>query len=285
MSIVKYGAAIWGFKDFSCINAVHNRMCRYFLGVSKFTPNAAVQGDVGARNPWQHQRLEICRQWCRLSNMSDDRINKKVFRWIDSLKCKNWSHRIKQFLHSCNRAEYCNAENIQKGAFLKDMCEHIENINEETWLSIVNKESGKKKQGKNKLRTYNTFKQRFCSEPYVYMILPRSHRSAMAQFRCGTAPIRLETGRYEGLAVEARICPLCKNGVETELHVLLECPTYDEIRKDLFSKLAASFNGFYVLSKMKQLSIILSCSDEILVRFCAKACNDILTMRKQHLYN
>ena len=282
MSIVKYGAAVWGYCNFSCINAVHNRMCRYFLGVSKFTPNAAVQGDLGVRNPWQHQMLEICRQWCRLSNMSDDRINKKVFRWIDSLKCRNWSYRIKQFLQSCDQAEYCTAQNIQKGEFLKDMCEHIEDINEQKWLNIVNKETGKR--GKNKLRTYNTFKQKFCSEPYVYMILPRSHRSAMAQFRCATSPIRLETGRYEGLAVEARICPLCKNGVETELHVPLECPSYNEIRKDLFSKLAASFNGFYVFSKTKQLSIILSCSDETLVRLCAKACNDILTMRKQLLY-
>ena len=45
--IIRYEAAIWGHKEFSCINAVHNRMCRYFLGVKKFTPNAAVQGDMG----------------------------------------------------------------------------------------------------------------------------------------------------------------------------------------------------------------------------------------------
>ena len=41
--IIRYGASIWGHKEYS----VHNRMCRYFLGVGKFTPNAAVQGDVG----------------------------------------------------------------------------------------------------------------------------------------------------------------------------------------------------------------------------------------------
>ena len=47
MSIIRYGASIWGHKEYPCINAVHNRMCRYFLGVSKFTPNAAVNGDMG----------------------------------------------------------------------------------------------------------------------------------------------------------------------------------------------------------------------------------------------
>ena len=41
-SIIDYGVAIWGYKEFSSINAVQNRACRYFLGVGKYTPTAAV---------------------------------------------------------------------------------------------------------------------------------------------------------------------------------------------------------------------------------------------------
>ena len=42
LPVLHYGSAIWGHSQFSCINGVHNKACRYFLGVGKYTPNAAV---------------------------------------------------------------------------------------------------------------------------------------------------------------------------------------------------------------------------------------------------
>ena len=179
VSIVRYGAAIWGCKEYSCINAVHNRMCRYYLGVSKFTPNAAVQGDMGLRVPWQYQMLEVCRQWARFVNMSNDRVNKKVFKWCNTQSVKNWNSRVKSFLREMDKVEYCNTESsICKETFINEMYECVEKCNKEKWLSVINKENGKNNKGKNKLRTYSTFEQEFCSEPYVYNIMPKSHRSA-----------------------------------------------------------------------------------------------------------
>ena len=284
MSIIRYGAAVWGDKEFSCINAVHNRMCRYYLGVNKFTPNAAIQGDMGVRVPWQHQKLEIARQWCRLVNMSDSRVNKKIFKWANGFTCKNWTSRAKNFFNLCQRDVYTAVNNIDKKDFMDDMHECIEKIFVEKWLAIVNKVESRKKNGKNKLRTYCTLKSTFCSEKYVYNILPKSHRGALAQFRSGTAPIRLETGRYEGLPVEERICFVCKNCVESELHVLIECPLYNEIRSLLFSKLQMHYRNFYVFSKKEQMKCILACEDDVLVKECAKACHDILSLRRTQLY-
>ena len=34
-------------KEYKCINAVQNRACRFFLGVGKYAPNNAVNGDIG----------------------------------------------------------------------------------------------------------------------------------------------------------------------------------------------------------------------------------------------
>ena len=48
------------------------------------------------------------------------------------------------------------------------------------------------------------------------MSLTRGKQSAIAKFRRGVAPIRLETGRYEGLCVEDRVCPYNCNVVECE---------------------------------------------------------------------
>ena len=46
-SIIEYSAAIWGTKPFSSISAVQNRACRYFLGLGRYVPNAAINGDMG----------------------------------------------------------------------------------------------------------------------------------------------------------------------------------------------------------------------------------------------
>ena len=64
----------------------------------------------------------------------------------------------------------------------------------------------------------------FTSEQYVYSVMPKKHRSALAQFRCGTAPIRIETGRYEGIPEGERLCFHCDDSIENEMHVFLECP-------------------------------------------------------------
>ncbi len=56
--ILNYGAAIWGHKSFSAIQAVQNRALRYYLGVGRRTPNVAVQGDMGW--PCNEQKRWIC---------------------------------------------------------------------------------------------------------------------------------------------------------------------------------------------------------------------------------
>ncbi len=48
--------------------------------------------------------------------------------------------------------------------------------------------------GGSKLRTYRLFKSTYSPEIYLLENMPISHRSALAKFRCGTAPIRIETG-------------------------------------------------------------------------------------------
>ena len=93
--------------------------------------------------------------------------------------------------------------------------------NKNDWFNIVNLEHSRSSKGGNKLRTYKLFKSVFETEEYCTMILPRNHRSALSRFRCGVAPIRLETGRYERLPVCERVCPFCNDTVENEIHVIL----------------------------------------------------------------
>jgi hypothetical protein len=61
--------------------------------------------------------------------------------------------------------------------------------------------------------------------------MPRKYRNALYKFRCGVAPIRIETGRYERLNVTDRISNICDNHdneIEDEKHVIMKCTLYDE---------------------------------------------------------
>ena len=57
--IVEYGSCIWGTRKRTCIEAVQNRACWYYMAVGKYTPNLAVQGDMGW-TPTSVKNLEIC---------------------------------------------------------------------------------------------------------------------------------------------------------------------------------------------------------------------------------
>ena len=89
--IIEYGASIWGNTTRSCIVAVQNRASRYHLGVGKYTPNLAVQGDIGWVPTQVRQWKSLGRLWCRNNEMPQNRINKRIFEWSisnSSTSCK-----------------------------------------------------------------------------------------------------------------------------------------------------------------------------------------------------
>lgn len=79
LPILMYASVVWGYKSYSCINAVFNRACHFYIGVGKYSPNAAIQGDMGWKTPWQNQCSCIFKNWQRLCSMPADRLCKRVF--------------------------------------------------------------------------------------------------------------------------------------------------------------------------------------------------------------
>ena len=115
MSVIYYGSSIWGGKEFSSISSVHNRAGRYYLGLGRCTPNAALQGELGWKTPLQRQWSNIANQWSRLVNMPASRLNKRVFNWCNekaSNVCKNWSFRVKK-LCTQNNIQYFGTNDAQ----------------------------------------------------------------------------------------------------------------------------------------------------------------------------
>ena len=56
IAIISYGAAVWGTKEYRCLNSFELKAAMFFLGVGRYTPNFRVVGDVGL-NP------VLAKQW------------------------------------------------------------------------------------------------------------------------------------------------------------------------------------------------------------------------------
>ena len=74
LSILNYGAEVWGHGKYPKCDLVMNKAMRHFLGVHKFAPTAAVQGDMGWMSIKFHRYIDMLRFWNRMLKMDNTRL-------------------------------------------------------------------------------------------------------------------------------------------------------------------------------------------------------------------
>ena len=90
--------------------------------------------------------------------------------------------------------------------------------------------------GKNKLRLYKLFKKNFEMESYLYGKLDKLEKKILSRIRLSSHNLEIESGRHMKIPVEMRLCKSCNmQKVGDEFHFIMECPTFQKERSDLFS--------------------------------------------------
>ncbi len=79
--VMNYGAEIWGYKSYNCCQCVANKAMKFYLGVHKYTSNAAVLGECGWLKCKFDRWLIMCRFWNRLVQMDEDKLTYKLFKY------------------------------------------------------------------------------------------------------------------------------------------------------------------------------------------------------------
>ena len=138
--------------------------------------------------------------------------------------------------------------------------------------------------GGNKLRTYKKFKSSFSTEVYVSIPHQKKYRSAYAKFRCGVAPIKIETCRYglNRLPVAQRLCESC-NVIEDEFHVIMNCSMYVDIRSILIRSICTLTVDF--LNKPQEEQFIELLSNPLYYKVVSKAMYNILNVRRYVVFS
>jgi hypothetical protein len=109
-----------------------------------------------------------------------------------------------------------------------------------------------------KLRTYRKFKFIFGYETYISDIRNISHRNILAHFRTSNHKLHIETGRYTRpiTPVENRICSNCNfKSVEDEIHFLMYCPKFENLRRELFSNVL-NYNAAILSAEDKCVTLL-----------------------------
>ena len=264
-----YCSGVWGFRDFHKGDMVQNRVIRYFLGVHRFTPILAINGDMGWPLTLHRRWTNMLRLWNRLVGMENIRLTKKIFLYDLNRNASNsWCSEIKVILDKIGLiANFLNRQtcdiNVCEKLLLNSHCTD--------WANKI--------KDIPKLRTYISFKNQYETENYVKSYLPKQERSFLAQLRCGVLPIRIETGRFNGLKPEERVCQLCNSGeMEDEKHFILTCDRYTNQRQILFRHLSNAFNLLDSNQKFKYLI-----TQEY--RHVAKYITQSFLYRRNFLYN
>ena len=157
-----------------------------------------------------------------------------------------WPLMTKNKLESIGISPESDIENIHKVAFEKLK----ENFHQESFEEIRSELS--------KLRTYAKLKTEIGMEKYLNSIENIRDRTALTKLRLSNHTLMIEKGRHLGLQENQRLCPFCDNKVENEHHFVIECSTFDEIRKALFLEMAEIDNTFNDLDDNDKFIFLLS---------------------------
>jgi hypothetical protein len=237
--ILDYCAGVWGFENFKCVDDVQLKAARYFLGVHKFCPLPAIEGDIGWVKSVTRRKLEVLKLYNKIVTLDDHRLPRRVLNHDISImdSVRNWSSDLAGLLLTLNvNTDISSFELLDIDAVNLD----LKLLQENNW--------NENRSQKIKLRNYNLFKTDMTAEPYALLSLPKRTRSLYAQFRTGILPLTVEVGRFHGLALEDRCCPLCEeiqlSYIEDEFHLLCICQSYNSPRLDLYAKITLSFPMF-----------------------------------------
>ena len=238
--ILTYCSDFWGCLQpkNNPTEKVHLMFCKHLLGVRKQTNTEGVLQELGMLPLSLYTIKSVIKNWERIEQ------NK-----ANTLLVKSNNYSRKENLPWASNIRHIFSTN----GMLQEYLQKINETEEKTYGPVANKLFKRLADQFNqsafegintssKMKTLNLLKKLPGREPYLKEVTNSKHRSALTKLRLSAHRLEIETGRYTRpkTAVENRICAYCKHlghtEVEDEIHFLVRCPLYKEIRENLLPR-------------------------------------------------
>ena len=220
-----YGSEIWGLEDCHILEQVHLCALKRFLNVSPRSPNDMVYGETGRFPLCINARLRCIKYWLKILKMEESRLPKRVYvMMLNSVEHKwLWTSKVRRLLVDCDLEHVWAAQHVNDEAtFLKDVRNKLTYVFYEEWERRI--------MVSNRYDFYRQFKCCWGVEQYLYDIDKKVFRDVFVRFRMGISDLYVHKFRYTTFDVQ-KLCPLCREELETEKHFLLCCPALCDLRE------------------------------------------------------
>ena len=221
------------------------QMMKWIFGVNKKTANAAIYGDTG-RYPLSivcskqlidyFQRVTATKDNSDILAIVKDAVIERKTLGLDWFtRTESVIKKYKESVDASSKAEVMTSELLGKS---------VRSKMQDKFVELWNIERRKNR----KLEFYNLIKSQYKEEDYLKLTQKHYEQArSIAKIRMSAHPLHIETGRYKGTPRNLRYCKACcttdevtatllsalpfnEMPVETELHALLECTAYNDLR-------------------------------------------------------
>ena len=237
----------------SDINTLHQRFLKYILGVKRNCSNIASLGESGEFPLQMYGFVSLLSFWHRTSLMPEDTFANRALKLVtnNGPESSEWLATVKFLLKLLHLEEYfSDPTNISTNLFTTLCKDRIKLLFKEEWKTALTRDTLENGQS-NKLRFYSQLKTTFERESYLDNVNNFYIRKNLAKFRCSDHTLEIESGRHKKINPSERICKICNQGIENEMHFLTLCPLYKPLRDRYF--------GIIDVNDVKKL---LECSDK-----------------------
>jgi hypothetical protein len=248
--ILLYACEAWGeetnfnMKDASPVfkdsfEKLQLKVCKQILGVHRKTMNIPVLAELGRFPLKLSIDTQMIKYFIRFNNISKDRYLHKIYK--ESLKPENitkskWFSHIKRIADEIGFSNIwinqVNERNCEKSPndIAKKFLRRLKDIYSQNALRYINKDENT---NIGKMQFLRQIKDTYSFEHYLN-IENDQHRKSITQIRLSSHRLAIETGRWQKILRENRLCKYCNlSAIETESHFLFECQNYAEERTSM----------------------------------------------------
>ena len=223
--ILLYSSEIWGLNRLNHIEKVHMMACKRFLGVPVRTPNKMIYGDLGRYPLYINSSINTLRYWFKLLTMDSNRLPYNAYQMLLELDRNGkecWVSKIRVILCETGFNIVWLQQTVgDVRAFLCIFKQRLVDMFMQEWYGTI--------RDRERYEIYRSFKCIFEREKYIESMDTYCYRVAITQARFNVLPLNNNVYRYSE-NVQDKACPFCKTKFENEVHFLLECSMYSDLR-------------------------------------------------------
>ena len=226
--ILLYGSEVWGpylnydFLEWDKIKIeqVQTQYLKRVLGCNIHTSNIMTRGEIGVRPLLVDTIKRTLRYHSKIINR-----NSRVT--MAALKFESSNDVYPNFLNYADKFNLNTLDLMNAG---KDVIvKACHKMYDDFWWSEIVKSP--------KAESYALFKNEIRIEDYLCQVKNTKQMNALSRFRLSNHDLMIEKGRHSRPKIDKseRLCFLCRDKIENEVHFVTECPLYDKERKEMYA--------------------------------------------------